>query len=453
MDKIIALCKRRGFIFPSSEIYGGLANSYSYGPYGTELKNNIKNLWWKKFVHDRPDIVGIDGPILLHPKLWEASGHISGFNDAMVDCKKCKKRFRADHLVEEATGKDMEGQLEEMTKVLREHPIKCPHCGSVDWTEARNFNIMFNTEMNGVTDEHGKALPIYLRPETAGAIFIEFKNIVDSMRVKIPFGIAQIGKAFRNEIIAGNFIFRLREFEQMEIEYFIHPETQWESLFENWLQLQEEFAAEIGLKKEDLSRYEHPKEKLSHYSKKTIDTMYKFPFGVKELYGIAHRGDFDLTQHAKFSGEKLEYFDQESGTRYVPHVLEPTFGVDRSVLAAMLAAYNEEEIEGETRIVLKFPPKIAPIKVAIFPLMKKEELPAVAKDIFNNLKEDFVIEYDEAGSIGKRYRRQDEIGTPFCITVDYDTLENKTVTLRDRDSMQQDRVKIEDLQNLLRTKL
>lgn len=455
MEKIIALCKRRGFIFPSSEIYGGLANSYSYGPYGTELKNNIKKLWWKKFVHDRPDIVGIDGPILLHPKLWEASGHVGGFNDAMVDCKKCKRRFRADHLVEEATGEDMEGKLEEMTKVLRERPVKCPNCGAVDWTEARNFNMMFSTEMNGITDENGKPLPIYLRPETAGAIFIEFKNIVDSMRVKIPFGIAQIGKAFRNEIIAGNFIFRLREFEQMEIEYFIHPEIEWEPLFENWLKTQEEFAAEIGLKQEDLSRYEHPKEKLSHYSKKTIDTMYKFPFGIKELYGIAHRGDFDLTQHAKFSGEKLEYFDQEKNTRYVPHVLEPTFGVDRSVLAAMLAAYNEEELagEGETRVVMKFPPKIAPIKVAIFPLMKKDELTNVAKKIFNELKEQFVVEYDEAGSIGKRYRRQDEIGTPYCITVDYDSLEDNTITLRDRDSMQQERVSIENLPQILKEKL
>jgi glycyl-tRNA synthetase len=449
MQKIVSLCKRRGFIFPACEIYGGFANAYSYGPYGTELKNNIKRLWWKKFVSGRPDIVGIDGPILLHPKLWEASGHVGGFNDAMVDCKKCKKRFRADHIVEEATGEDMEGNLEGMTKVLKEKKIKCPNCGASDWTEARTFNMMFKTEMNGITDAEGKSLPVYLRPETAGAIFVDFKNVLDSMRVKIPFGIAQIGKAFRNEIVAGNFIFRLREFEQMEIEYFIHPKTEWEPLFENWLKLQEEFALEIGAKKEDVSRYEHPKEKLSHYSKKTIDTMYKFPFGVKELYGIAHRSDFDLTQHAKFSGQKLEYFDAENNERYVPHVLEPTFGVDRTVLVALLAAYNEEEVEGETRVVLKFPKKIAPIQAAVFPLMKKGGLPEAAMEIFNSLKDKFVTEYDETGSIGKRYRRQDEIGTPYCLTVDYDSLKDQAVTVRDRDSMKQERIKIDELESYL----
>lgn len=454
MEKVAALCKRRGFVFPGSEIYGGFANSYSYGPYGTELKNNIKKLWWKKFVHDRPDIVGIDGPILLHPKLWEASGHVSGFNDALVDCKKCKKRFRADHLVEEATGQDHEGNLKELSRILKEHPVKCPSCGSVDWTDARNFNMMFKTEMNGIVNENGDPIPVYLRPETAGAIFMEFKNVVDSMRVKVPFGIAQIGKAFRNEIIAGNFIFRLREFEQMEIEYFIHPKVEWEPLFEQWLELQEEFALEIGLKKEDISRYEHPKEKLSHYSKKTVDTMYKFPFGVKELYGIAHRTDFDLSQHAKFSGEKLEYFDQGTSERYVPHVLEPTFGVDRSFLAAILAAYNEEEIEGETRVVLKFPPKIAPVQIAIFPLIKKEGLTKLSQEIFANLKKKFSVEYDESGSIGKRYRRQDEIGTPFCITVDFDTIEkDNKVTIRDRDSTKQERVAVDQIESYLTQKL
>jgi len=449
MQKIVSLCKRRGFIFSACEIYGGFANAYSYGPYGTELKNNIKKLWWKKFIQDRPDIVGIDGPILLHPRLWEASGHVGGFNDAMVDCRKCKKRYRADHIVEDATGKDLEGDLPAMDKILKDEKIKCPNCGASDWTETRKFNMMFKTEMNGITDDKGNYAPVYLRPETAGAIFVEFKNILDSMRVKIPFGIAQIGKAFRNEIVAGNFIFRLREFEQMEIEYFIHPETDWEPLFENWLKLQEEFAMELGLAKNNVSRYEHPKEKLSHYSKKTIDTMYNFPFGVKELYGLAHRSDFDLTQHAKFSGEKLEYFDAEANTRYVPHVLEPTFGVDRSVLAALDAAYREEEVEGETRVVMKFPKKIAPIKVAIFPLMKKEELVKSAKEIFDGLKETFVSEYDETGSIGKRYRRQDEIGTPYCVTIDYDSLKDQSVTVRDRDSMTQERIKISELEKYL----
>ncbi|MCX6761389.1 MAG: glycine--tRNA ligase [Candidatus Moranbacteria bacterium] len=447
MEKIVSLCKRRGFIFPACEIYGGFANAYSFGPYGVELKNNIKKLWWKKFVHSREDIVGIDGPILLHPKLWEASGHVAGFKDAMVDCKKCKKRFRADHIVEDATGEDMEGRLEDMTITLREKKIKCPNCGASDWTEARNFNMMFQTQMNGIEDA------VYLRPETAGAIFVDFKNVTDSMRVKIPFGIAQIGKAFRNEIVAGNFIFRLREFEQMEIEYFIEPDADWEPLFEKWLELQEEFTREIGLRKEDVSRYEHPKEKLSHYSKKTIDTMFKFPFGVKELYGLAHRGEFDLTQHSKMSGQKLEYYDAENNKRYTPHVLEPTFGVERSVLAALISAYHEEEVKGEVRVVLKFPKAIAPIHIAILPLSKKDELSVPALEIFNNLKSKFICEYDETQSIGKRYRRQDEIGTPYCVTVDFETLNDQAVTVRDRDTMAQERIKISELENYFKEKL
>lgn len=447
MEKIVSLCKRRGFVFPACEIYGGFANAYSFGPYGVELKNNIKKLWWKKFVHSREDIVGIDGPILLHPKLWEASGHVAGFNDAMVDCKKCKKRYRADHIVEEATGEDMEGRLDDMTKILKDKKIKCPNCGESDWTEARKFNMMFKTEMNGIEGD------VYLRPETAGAIFVDYKNVLDSMRVKIPFGIAQIGKAFRNEIVAGNFIFRIREFEQMEIEYFIEPEADWETLFEKWLVFQEEFAIEIGAKKENISRYEHPKDKLSHYSKKTIDTMYSFPFGVKELYGLAHRGDFDLTQHAKFSGQKLDYYDAENNKRYVPHVLEPTFGVERSVMVALLSAYNEEEVNGEVRVVMKFPKSIAPIHVAILPLSKKEELSKVALKIFNDLKNKLICEYDETQSIGKRYRRQDEIGTPYCVTVDFDTLNDSAVTVRDRDTMKQERIKIDELEKYLEKKL
>ena len=449
LQKIVSLCKRRGFIFPTCEIYGGFANSYSYGPNGAELKKNIKEIWWRKFVQEREDIVGIDGPILLHPKLWEASGHTTGFNDALVDCKECKKRFRADHLVEEFTGKDLEGQLEEMTKIIQTE-IKCPECGKQNWTEARNLNMMFKTEMNGIRDD------VYMRPETAGSIFVEYKNVLDSMRLKPPFGIAQIGKAFRNEIVAKNFIFRIREFEQMEIEYFIDPEVEWEPLFEKWLDLQEEFAMELGIKKEQLRRYEHPKDKLSHYSKKTVDTEFTFPFGTRgyeELFGLAHRSDFDLSQHAKFSGQKLEYFDQQNNKRYVPHVLEPTFGLDRSVLASIAAVYTEEEIDGETRIVLKFPKKVAPVKVAILPLSKKEELTKPAKEIFSNLSKNWMVQYDETQSIGKRYRRQDEIGTPFCVTVDFDTLEDKAVTVRDRDTMEQERVKIEELENYLKDKL
>ena len=447
MDKIISLTKRRGFVYQGSEIYGGLGGTYSYGPLGVELKNNIKQLWWKKFVKNRVDIVGVDGPILLHPKLWEASGHTEGFGDAMVDCKECKKRFRADHLVEDATGKDLEGQNEEMTKIIKEEKIKCPNCGKVNWTDVRDFNMMFKTQMNGVEGD------IFLRPETAGAIFIEFKNVIDSTRMKIPFGIAQIGKAFRNEIVAGNFIFRLREFEQMEIEYLIHPEFNWEPLFEGWLKLQEDFAVELGAKKEDLRRLEHPKEKLSHYSKKTVDIEYNFPFGFKELYGLAHRGDFDLTQHTQFSNEKLEYFDQEKNEKFIPHILEPTFGVERSLLLALVSAYTEEEVNGEQRVVMKFPKKLAPVKVAVLPLSKKEELSKPTLDLFEKLNEKFVCQYDETQSIGKRYRRQDEIGTPYCVTFDFDSLEDNAVTVRDRDTMEQERIKIDDLENYLAEKL
>lgn len=445
MQKIVSFCKRRGFVFPSSEIYGGFANSYSYGPYGTELKNNIKKLWWKKFVQAREDIVGLDGPIMLNPKLWQASGHTSGFNDAMVDCKECKKRFRADHLVEQSTGQDLEGDLEAMSNILVAEKVKCPNCGKSNWTEARNFNMMFKTEMNGIDE------PVYLRPETAGAIFVDFKNVVDSMRVKIPFGIAQIGKAFRNEIIAGNFIFRLREFEQMEIEYFIDPEMDWEPLFDKWLDIQEEFVLALGADKNDLKRHEHPKEKLSHYSKKTVDIQYNFPFGFSELYGLAHRGDFDLSQHSKFSGEDLSYLDQADNNRkYIPHVLEPTFGVDRSVLVALAAAYTEEIVGEESRTVLKFPKAIAPIKVAIFPLLKnKENLVTKAKEVFDSLKDSFMCEFDDNGNIGKRYRRQDEIGTPYCVTIDFDTLEDNTVTIRDRDTMAQERISLDILKDYL----
>lgn len=448
MEKIVSLCKRRGFVFPSSEIYGGMANSYSYGPYGTELKNNIKKLWWKTFVQERADMVGIDGPILLNPTLWEVSGHVSGFNDAMVDCKECKKRFRADHLVEKATGKDLEGELEEMSKILAEEKINCPNCGKSSWTKARNFNMMFKTQMNGIDKE------VYLRPETAGAIFIEFKNILDSMRVKIPFGIAQIGKAFRNEIVAGNFIFRLREFEQLEIEYFIDPEFEWEDLFEEWLLAQEKFAMALGAAAEDLHRREHSKEKLSHYSRKTVDIEYDFPFGKSELFGLAHRGDFDLTKHSEASNTKLEYFDQKNNRKYIPHVIEPTFGLDRSILVSLLAAYTEEELEEGSRIVMKFPKKLAPIKVAVFPLLKnKPELVTKAKEVFDNLKTEYSCEFDDNGNIGKRYRRQDEIGTPYCLTIDFDTLDDEAVTVRDRDTMKQERMKISDLESFLKENL
>lgn len=451
MEKIVSLCKRRGFVNSASEIYGGFANSYNYGPYGSELKKNIKDLWWKKFVNNRPDVVGIDGPIILHPKLWEASGHTTSFNDAMVDCKECKSRFRADNIVEDVTGEDLEGKFEQMKQLLDEK-INCPNCGKKSWSDVRNFNMMFKTSMN--TTGEGDEAVAYLRPETAGAIFIEFKNILDSTRQKIPFSVAQIGKAFRNEIVAGNFIFRLREFEQMEIENFIAPDSDWQTMFEDWLNLQEEFAMELGAKKEKLRRYEHPKEKLSHYSKKTVDIEYEYPFGFKELFGLAHRSDFDLKVHSEKSGEKLEYFDESINQRYIPHILEPTFGLDRSILVALDSAYIEEKIGDGERVVMKFPPKIAPVKVAIFPLLKnKPELVVKAKQIFDELKDSFVCEFDDNGNIGKRYRRQDEIGTPFCITVDFDSLEDNTVTIRDRDSLDQIRVDGAKLKELISKKL
>lgn len=449
MQKIVSLCKRRGYIFPACEIYGGFANAYSYGPYGTELKNNIKRLWWKKFVQDREDMVGMDGPILLHPKLWEASGHLSGFNDAMVDCKECQKRFRADNMISEITGKDLEGNLDGMNDILTAEKIKCPNCGKSNWTEVRYLNMMFKTEMNGIEGA------VYLRPETAGAIFVDFKNIIDSMRVKIPFGIAQIGKAFRNEIVAGNFIFRLREFEQMEIEYFISPEEKWQKLFDKWLDQQQEFVLALGAKKKDMKLREHPKEKLSHYSRKTVDIEYNFPFGWSELYGLAHRGDFDLTQHSKYSGQDLSYFDATENKKYIPHVLEPTFGVDRSVLVALCAAYEEEKLDGDdSRTVMRLPKSLAPIKIAVFPLLKnKSELVKKAKEIFDSLKAEYMCEFDDNGNVGKRYRRQDEIGTPYCITVDFDTLEDKAVTVRDRDTMKQERIKIEELSKYFKENL
>jgi len=446
MEKIVSLAKRRGFIFPTCEIYGGLAGSFSYGPYGVTLKNNIKRLWWKKFVEETDNIFGIDGPILLHPKVWAASGHIGGFNDAMVDCKKCKKRFRADHVIEEATGQDLEGDLVKMNEILP--TVKCPFCGASSWTEARFLNMMFKTEMNGLDE------PIYLRPETAGAIFVEFKNVVDVMRPKLPFGIAQIGKAFRNEIVVGNFIFRMREFEQMEIEYFIDPEQPWEPIFEDFLNKQEEFAYGLGLSKDKLRRFKHPKEKLSHYSRQTVDLEFDSPFGgFKELCGLAHRGDFDLKKHSEFSNEKLEYFDAVSNRRFTPHVLEPSFGLDRSILVALLSAYHEEAVGEDTRVVMKFPPKIAPVSIAIFPLLKnKPELVAKAREIYDDLRAEYRCEFDDNGNVGKRYRRQDEIGTPYCITVDFDSLEDGSVTVRDRDTMAQPRIKTSELKNFFSDK-
>ncbi|MGI5826848.1 MAG: glycine--tRNA ligase [Patescibacteria group bacterium] len=442
MEKIVSLCKRRGFVFPAGEIYGGLSGAYSYGPYGVTLKNKIKQKWWNRFVSSRDEVYGLDGPIILPSRLWEASGHVGGFNDAMVDCKKCRKRWRADHLVLEATGQDLEGDLDALNKALLE--IACPACGAKNWSAVRFFNMMFKTEMNGVEEM------VYLRPETAGAIFAEFKNVVDVMRPKLPFGIAQIGKAFRNEIIVGNFIFRTREFEQMELEYFIDPEKDWQPLFASLLAEQEHFFVDdLGVDSKKIRRYEHPQEKLSHYSRKTVDLEYDMPFGgFKELCGLAHRGDFDLKQHSEFSNQKLEYFEATTNRHVTPHVLEPSFGLDRCFLVTLLSAYHEETVsEKETRVVLKLPADLAPVTIAVFPLLKnKPELVAAAQKIYNNLRSQFSCEFDDNGNVGKRYRRQDEIGTPFCITVDFDSLEDETVTVRDRDTMTQERIKISELE-------
>jgi len=455
MEKIVSLCKRRGFVFPNSEIYGGMANFWDYGPVGVELKNNIKQLWWKFFVHAREDILGIDGTIISNPKVWKASGHLQGFNDVLVDCKKCKERFRIDHLIEEQAGIKTEGKnLKELTDILIKKAVKCPHCGVSEWSKPKNFNLLFKTFVGPVEDESSIA---YLRGETAQNIFINFKNILNSFPKKLSFGVAQIGKAFRNEITTGNFIFRTREFEQMEIEYFIAPppKSDWKKIFNRWLEEMEEWLDLIGIKKENYSIREHSKEELSHYSKKTIDIEYNFPFGTKELYGLAYRTDYDLSQHQKYSGQDLTYFDEENKEKFIPHVIEPTFGVDRTFLAILCEAYKEEKLKnGETRVVLQLKPSIAPYKVAVFPLLSnKKDLVKRAREIYKDLSEYFNTFWDDRGNIGKRYRYQDEIGTPYCITVDFDTLEDNTVTVRDRDSMEQERVRVGDLKDYFKEKI
>ena len=454
MDKVVALCKRRGFVYPGSDIYGGLANTWDYGPYGVLLKNNIKNFWWKTFVQKRTDIVGLDSSILVNPKIWEASGHIGSFSDPLMDCKNCNERVRGDKLIEEnisieaAVGKS----LKEIAEIIKENNLKCPKCGKCDFTPPREFNLMFKTHQ-GVVEETASA--VYLRPETAQGIFVNFKNIVQTTRQKIPFGIAQIGKSFRNEITPGNFTFRTREFEQMEIEYFIAPleKDELKEKFTEWKDQCWKWYLDLGIKKENIRYREHESDELSHYSTMTFDIEYKFPFGWGELMGVAYRGCFDLTQHQKYSGEKLEYTDPVSNEKYIPHVIEPSFGVDRTALTILLSAYDEDEAGEESRVVMRFDPKIAPIKAAIFPLMKKPELQGPAKEIYEELSDKFQVEYDESGAIGKRYRRQDEIGTPFCITVDFDSLEDKKVTLRDRDTLEQERVDISALADILEKKL
>jgi len=429
MDRIVNLAKRRGLVFPSSDIYGGFRSTWDYGPLGVLLKRNVKDAWWRAMVQERDDIVGLDSAILMAPKVWEASGHLATFTDPLVDCRNCKERFRADQLPESGA---------------------CPNCGAKEsFTEARNFNLMFKTHVGPVEDEGSVA---YLRPETAQGIFVNFKNVQTTTRKKPPFGIAQIGKSFRNEITPGNFIFRTREFEQMEMEYFVPPD-QGAKWFEFWVGARYRWYADLGIPEDMLRIRPHDPDELSHYSAGTSDVEFMYPWGWGELEGIANRTDYDLKQHAKFSGEELTYFDQENDERYVPHVIEPAAGADRATLAFLLAAYHEEEVKGEKRVVLKFDRRLAPIKVAVLPLSRNEKLVPLAGDVAAALRPHFMIDVDDAGSIGKRYRRQDEVGTPLCVTVDFDSLDDRAVTVRDRDTMEQERIPLEGLVGGLRKRL
>ena len=421
MDKLVSLCKRRGFIFQSSDIYGGLSAVYDYGPLGVELKNNIKKFWWRWMVQTRDNIVGLDAAILMAAKVWEASGHVEGFTDPMVDCKVCKHRFRED---------------------LLENAEKCPDCGG-ELTESRQFNLMFRTHIGPVEES---ASVVYLRPETAQGIYVNFPNVSDSTRVKIPFGIAQIGKAFRNEITTENFIFRTREFEQMEMQFFVRPGTDKE-WFESWKQDRIKYYEVLGMNPNKVRFHQHGPDELAHYAADAFDIQYEFPFGWKELEGIHNRTDFDLNRHQEFSGKDLRYYDDETKEKYTPYIVETSAGADRTVMAVLSDAFEEQQLENDSRVVMHFAPEIAPIKAGIFPLVKKEGLPEIARKIQNILKPHYNVFYDEGGAVGRRYRRQDEIGTPYCITVDFDTKENDTVTIRDRDSMEQSRVKIDDLRN------
>ena len=425
-DKVVNLCKRRGFVFPSAEIYGGFRSTYDYGPLGVLMLRNVKQAWWRAMVQERDDIVGLDAAILSPPAVWEASGHLANFTDPLVDCRECKERFRLDKL---------------------DDPGTCPSCGSKDsFTEARQFNLMFKTHAGPV---EGAGHEVFLRPETAQGMFLNFKNVLETSRKKPPFGIAQVGKSFRNEITPGNFVFRTREFEQMEMEFFVPPaeSQQW---YEYWCQARYDWYVALGMDPEKLRLRPHDADELSHYSSGTSDVEFMFPWGWDELEGIANRGDFDLTAHATASGERLEYFDQTTNEHYVPHVIEPAAGATRTMMAFLLAAYDEEEVNGEQRVVLRLHPRLAPYQVAVLPLSKKDTLTPVAKEVFALLSPHFSVDYDETQAIGRRYRRQDEVGTPYCVTVDFDTLEDRAVTVRERDSMAQERVSIDNLLGHLR---
>ena len=442
MEKIVGLCKNRGFVYPGSEIYGGLANTWDYGPLGVEFKNNVKAAWRKKFVQESPYNVGLDAAILMNPQTWVASGHVGGFSDPLMDCKDCKTRHRADKLIEEAGFECAGWSNEKMAEFIKEQGIACPDCGGTNFTDIRKFNLMFKT-FQGVTEDAKNE--IFLRPETAQGIFVNFANIQRTTRRKLPFGVAQIGKSFRNEITPGNFTFRTREFEQMELEFFIKPGTnmQW---FQYWREYCYNWLLSLGMHEENLKLRDHSPEELSHYSTATTDIEFMFPFGWGELWGIADRGAFDLTQHSEHCGKPIEYFDPETNEKYIPHVVEPSLGADRVALAFLCEAYDEEVVDAEkndTRVVLRLHPALAPYKACVLPLSKK--LSDEATEVFQSLQKHFMVDYDEAGSIGKRYRRQDEIGTPLCITYDFESKEDGCVTVRDRDTMQQERIKIEDL--------
>ncbi len=455
MDKIVALCKNRGFVYAGSEIYGGLANTWDYGPLGVELKNNIKRAWWKKFVQESKYNVGLDAAILMNPQTWVASGHLAGFSDPLMDCRQCHERFRADKLIEDfcaEQGITLEKPVDafskdELKQFVEDHNIPCPSCGKHDFTDIRQFNLMFKT-FQGVTEDAKNT--VYLRPETAQGIFTNFVNVQRTTRKKVPFGIGQIGKSFRNEITPGNFIFRVREFEQMELEFFCKPGTDldwfnyWRTFCHNWL-------LSIGLKDENIRLRDHDPEELCFYSKATTDFEFLFPFGWGELWGVADRTDYDLTQHQNVSGKDLTYFDADTNERYLPYVIEPSLGVERTVLSVLCDAYDEEEVgEGDTRVVLRLHPALAPFKAAVLPLSKK--LSEQASEIYTELSKDFSVDFDETGSIGKRYRREDEIGTPFCVTFDFDSVEDKCVTVRERDSMEQVRIPITELKAYLTEK-
>ena len=450
MEKIVGLCKNRGFVYPGSEIYGGLANTWDYGPLGVEFKNNVKAAWRKKFVQESPYNVGLDAAILMNPQTWVASGHVGGFSDPLMDCKDCKTRHRADKLIEEAGFECAGWSNEKMSEFIKEQGIACPDCGSTNFTDIRKFNLMFKT-FQGVTEDAKNE--IFLRPETAQGIFVNFANIQRTTRRKLPFGVAQIGKSFRNEITPGNFTFRTREFEQMELEFFIKPGTNME-WFQYWRNYCYNWLLSLGMKEENLKLRDHSQEELSHYSTATTDIEFMFPFGWGELWGIADRGAFDLTQHSEHCGKPIEYFDPETNEHYIPHVVEPSLGADRVALAFLVEAYDEEVVDAEkndTRVVLRLHPALAPYKACVLPLSKKLSEQATA--VYQQLQKDFMVDYDEAGSIGKRYRRQDEIGTPLCITYDFESVEDGCVTVRDRDTMEQERVKIEDLKAYIAKKI